>query len=465
MEEVKAEPKWGFAEFFVISQTAFPAILFLPGTQALRLPLRVAAFAVSLAALAWWLGSRRRHAPHPATHWLLLAVVYLILMIFHPTTNTTFAGLAQTVLYLSVLAPVFWASSLIRSPQRLMRLLVILFICNGINSLVGVLQVYAPGYFMPQEFSSVVLASKYGLSTYTYVNSAGKLAIRPPGLFDTPGAVCAAGMLAALLGFIFSVNLKKLSHRLGSLFLGVAGVAAVYLSQVRTALLIMCGMMAVYVGVLWVIQKRRTKAIVFLSIAVMLVTILFSFTVARSGKASMRRFQDLAAGDPLTVYYDNKRGDQLENGFTDLLPSYPLGAGLGRWGMMRVYFGDETNVDSPSIWAELQFPAWILDGGVILMCLYCLALLATVTYELKISRDATNPTLRLIVPIIVAANIGVIVLIFGFTPFTTQVGMQYWFLAGALHGVARTSGIFSHERIRTGQRRFHHLGRHGSGQL
>jgi len=38
---------------------------------------------------------------------------------------------------------------------------------------------------------------------------------------------------------------------------------------------------------------------------------------------------------------------------------------------------------------------------------------------------------------IFAANAGVLALVFGFTPFTTQVGLQYWFLAGVLHGVAQ----------------------------
>jgi hypothetical protein len=257
-------------------------------------------------------------------------------------------------------------------------------------------------------------------------------------------------MLAALLGFVFALNVKKTLYRLGALLLGISGVAAVYLSHVRTALLIMCGMMAAYIVVLWFIQKQRKKALAFLGIATIIVTILFSFTVARSGTASVKRFQALAAGDPLTVYYNAGRGGQLESGFTELLPSYPLGAGLARWGMMRVYFGDETNVDSPSIWSELQFNAWILDGGVILMCLYCFALLTAVSHELKIARKASDPKLSLIAPIVIAANMGVLALAFGFTPFTTQLGMQYWFLAGALHGVAQSSRLFSHEPIRTG---------------
>lgn len=455
---------WGFPEFFVISQTALPAILFLPNTQVLRLPIRVAAFGISLAALAWWIGKRRSSSPHPAAHWLVLAVAYLGLMIFHPTTNSFPAGLAQVILYLSVLAPVFWASAMIRSPERLMRLLVILLICNGVNSLVGVLQVYLPEYFMPQEFSNVITALKYGMSNFTYIDSAGKLAIRPPGLFDTPGAVCSAGMVAALLGFVLAVNLKKHIHRFGAFTLGVIGVAAVYLSQVRTSLLIMGGMMLAYVCIIWLVQKQGTKAIVFLGIATVLVVSIFSFTVARAGKASVRRFEALA-GNPVSVYYTAGRGEQLQHGFTDLLPAYPLGAGLARWGMMRLYFGDESNVDSSLIWAELQFPAWILDGGVILMMLYCLALLTTAIHELRITKLAGNATLRLVAPMIAAVNIGTLALVFGFTPFTTQLGMQYWFLAGALHGVVQATGLFSNERIRSGQRRFYYLGRHGPRQL
>jgi hypothetical protein len=35
-----------------------------------------------------------------------------------------------------------------------------------------------------------------------------------------------------------------------------------------------------------------------------------------------------------------------------------------------------------------------------------------------------------------AANLGTAALIFSFTPFVTQIGLQFWFLAGALHGAS-----------------------------
>ena len=34
----------------------------------------------------------------------------------------------------------------------------------------------------------------------------------------------------------------------------------------------------------------------------------------------------------------------------------------------------------------------------------------------------------------IAANFGTIALVFSFVPFGTAVGMQFWFLEGALHG-------------------------------
>jgi hypothetical protein len=46
-----ARVPWGFPEFFVISQTAIPALLYLPGSQQFRLYIRIASFAISFATL------------------------------------------------------------------------------------------------------------------------------------------------------------------------------------------------------------------------------------------------------------------------------------------------------------------------------------------------------------------------------------------------------------------------------
>ena len=45
--------RWGLPEWFAVAQVAGPAILYLPGTQPFRAPLRVGVFALSLLGLFW----------------------------------------------------------------------------------------------------------------------------------------------------------------------------------------------------------------------------------------------------------------------------------------------------------------------------------------------------------------------------------------------------------------------------
>ena len=43
-------------------------------------------------------------------------------------------------------------------------------------------------------------------------------------------------------------------------------------------------------------------------------------------------------------------------------------------------------------------------------------------------------------PLCWPSNLGTAALIFTFTPFVTQIGLQFWFLAGALHGLVAGRG-------------------------
>ena len=164
-----APKNWGIAELFIVSQTAIPALLFLPGTQGIRFYVRVASFALSIALLVWWgFGGAKHTRSHPAQTWLIVSMIYVAAMVFHPFTSSTLAGLAQLVLYASVIAPLFWAPAVVRGPDHLARLMTLLLVCNGINACVGVLQVYDPAHWMPQEMSRIVTESDYGLGAVTY---------------------------------------------------------------------------------------------------------------------------------------------------------------------------------------------------------------------------------------------------------------------------------------------------------
>src|SRR4029078_7534615 len=131
-------------------------------------------------------------------------------------------------------------------PEQLARIMWILLLCSGANAIVGVLQVYDPGRWLPAEFSRVLTASEMGLGPVTYIGPTGVRIIRPPGLFDTPGAVAGPAMFAALLGLVFAVSAIPAWKRLLSLLFAGAGLSAIYLSQVRISLVIALGMMSVY---------------------------------------------------------------------------------------------------------------------------------------------------------------------------------------------------------------------------
>ena len=426
---------WGFAEFFIISQTALPALLYLPGSQAFRLPIRFSAFAISLAAFAWWQAQNGKVKPHPASPLIVGVMCLLAVMLFHPTTASPIGGLAHMMVYFAVLAPVFWAPSFVRSPEHLARLLGLLLICSGVNAVVGVLQVYNPGTWMPRELSRVVTEGAMGLGPVTYTGPNGRLIVRPPGLFDTPGAVAGPGMFAALLGVVFGLSAIPLWQRLGAFAFAGAGVAAIYLSQVRVSLVVVVVMVCVYAGVLF-LQHRVAKALTLATLSAAVIAGSFLLALTLGGDSILDRFMSLFADDPMAVYY-RARGNQLDYTINEMLFDFPFGAGLARWGMAAGYFASG---NLPGIWAEIQITGWLIDGGILMVALYAAALVVNAASELKIARIRTVPRIAACGGVVFAGNLGVAIMIISFTPFVTQIGIQYWFLAGALHGIVVRAG-------------------------
>ena len=197
---------------------------------------------------------------HPADAWLFWVLLCLSLMILHPLTNSLTAGVGQTGLYLAIFCPLFWAPGFVDRPRQLVRILAILLVCNGVNSVVGVLQVYDPDRWMPRELSSLITSNPTAMQVATYIGRDGRRIIRPPGLFDTPGAVCGAGTIAALLGLIFALQPFAWWKRgLSPCCSSLAGVSAIYLSYVRANMVITVGMMAVYARAA-ASQRRTTPA-------------------------------------------------------------------------------------------------------------------------------------------------------------------------------------------------------------
>jgi len=430
---------WGFAEVFIISQTALPALLYLPGSQAFRLPIRFSAFAISLGAFAWYQVESTTQLPRSRMQpWVAAIMSLLAVMLFHPQTSSLVAGLAHLAVYFAVLAPLFWAPAFVRSPEHLARIMWILLLCSGANAVVGVLQVYDPGRWLPAEFSRVMSGSEAAMGSVTYIGAQGQRIVRPPGLFDTPGAVAGPAMFAALLGLVFAVSAIPVWKRALSLGIAGAGLAAIYLSQVRVSLVACVIMMATYTAVA-MRQGRAARASQFGILAGGVVVLGLSLAVTLGGTAISERVNSLFAADPFSVY-QGARGSQLSYTFFELLFLYPIGAGLGRWGMAAGYFGS-SNPNSPMIWAEIQFTGWMIDGGVLMVFVYLGAIVVTTLEQWRIAQATQYARLAVCAAVILAAGIGPAVMIVSFTPFVAQIGIQYWFLAGALHGVAYRYGV------------------------
>jgi hypothetical protein len=193
---------WGFAELFIISQSALLALLILPGTQGFACPFACVVRA-PLAAFIWH-GVNSDLQPRQARSqsWVFCA---------GPPRRHAVSSFDAVICrrprtaVLSVMSPLFWAPAFVRRPEHLARILWILLVCCGLNAVVGVLQVYDPQRWLPAEFSRVALPAPWG-STLVAFRRQRPGHLRPPGLFDTPGAVAGPACHAALLGLVFAVS-------------------------------------------------------------------------------------------------------------------------------------------------------------------------------------------------------------------------------------------------------------------
>jgi hypothetical protein len=291
---------------------------------------------------------------------------------------------------------------------------------------------------MPVEFSSVVLTDQYGMDSASYKGADGRTIIRPPGLSDTPGAVAGAGTFALFLGLVFIVTgrTRKKSMKAIAAVSATLGAAALFLALVRSSFIIAVGMIAFYIFIL-IRQRRVLVAVALLAISTAIITGAFIYAYSLGGENLQLRFFSIVEQDPGSFYYEN-RGNQVSEAFFKLLPEHPFGSGLGRWGMMNAYFGDRYNRASPPIWAEIQWPAWIIDGGIVLLFLYGVALIITMKDNLKLAvKWRADRQLQVMAAIILAANGGLFALTFSYPVFASVAGIQFWFLTGALHGLAQ----------------------------
>jgi hypothetical protein len=428
---------WGIPEWFVVSQALLLGLLFVPGLSSIRFATKMASFFTSLIALFLVVRDGRirkvSSSRYQARNWLILLCMLLGLMMFHPGTYSPVAGLAHSVLYISNYAVAFWAIASLRYGYQLQRVFILIFLINSFSALLGIGQFYRPDTFFPPNLPVMQMG---GLASQIpiYTLEDGTKVIRPSGLGDNPGQACFAGAMAASMGLILLTSRLPRWQRLAGLALAIPGATVIYLTQVRTAIL----MVVVSLISLFFVMclQRRWKSIVQLVIAGLIVVVGgFSWAAREGGASIVNRFYTLLEGNPADVIMSSSRAQHVTGSLTDQVWDMPIGSGLGRYGQVYSYFGSGFRDDMT--YAETQISAWIIDGGLAMLILGLGAVVVALADTLRVARKCPHPVIREWAAGVFAINVSLFFICFGQMPFLTNTGQQFWLLAALTHAADR----------------------------
>jgi len=431
-DDVVAE-KWGWPELFIALQLLWGLLLFVPGAQAYRTIIRAAPYVMSGAALVYYFRGGREQALPASTTWLIVSFGLLLLNLLHETAHWV-AGSAQIVFQICISAPVFWMAKAVRTNTHMHRLLWVFFIASALGAIVGVLQVYFPQQFLPPEFSALAQSLNPNLvQSLTYVGANGREIVRPPGLSDLPGGAAVSGMMSMILGLSLGIGRTRRWYvRLGCFAAAVVGMTALYFTHVRSLTLVAAGAVGLF-AVLRMRQGRTVEGTITLAAGAALVVGAYFWATAVGGDAVADRFSSLADQGVFRMFQE-QRGLVIRDTLAELLYQFPIGAGLGRWGMMQIYFGDTTMWQAPAIHVEVQVTGWLLDGGIPLVLLYGGALFMAIRYVYTKAVASVDRTCQDAAVIVLCMQLILISLCMTGPVFNTQLGIMFWAVTGALFG-------------------------------
>jgi hypothetical protein len=427
-------PHWGWLEWFIVSQTVIPALVFIPGVTSIRVVTRVASFAFAL--IAWGAiafsgrGVKTRFAP---ALWLQGCLAWLALMIFHPHTNSPVSGVASVALYLTVMSPAFWAPAALRTSRQLPRLMTLLFVCNAASALMGLAQAYRPG-LNPAHIMALEGGDEIARASLTYETADGRTIIRPCGLTDNPGGAGAPAVQACLFGLCLAIRPVAAWKRLTGLGLGLVGMAVIYYCQARTAMVIEFICLLTLMG-LFAWRGNVRQAMLLGVVGGVILVAATVWVISNVGMVGVERFGTLLTSKPGELYHGS-RGSFVEKTFTEQIWESPLGDGLGRYGQIHTYFGDHGlpyGVPGGPVWVEVQWPGWGLDGGLPLILGYAVAIALAMRDTLRVVLTSKDRELTYCASIVFAMNLATCGLCFSQCPFIAATGLQFWLLAAVVH--------------------------------
>jgi hypothetical protein len=412
---------------FMIVQFTLQIMLLFPVFGGIRAVMRVASFGFSLVLMLVISANGRKH---PAVNWAIAVLVIMGLeFFFHPDMSTLLAGLAQCGLYAAIIAPVFWVTRLNITMQSFYWLVLIIWGFHTVSSVVGVLQVLYPGQFQP-ALSTSVQASAYGGENLKIILANGESIFRPQGLTDVPGGAATAGNYAMLLSAGIAAYRNNIFLRLACLGSASAGLFCIYLSQVRSVLVM--SIICLVCFFLFLIKKGLFGRATWLApMAMGMGVFVYSLAARIGGESTSDRISSLTAKGAGDIYYEN-RGYFLDTTL-DWAATNPLGFGLGRWGPIADYFGDRFNPIIRPLWVEIQWTAWLVDGGIPMIVAYVGAIFVSMWTLWKIINQAVRPDFVIWGALIMGYDIGAFATTFNYPVFVSQYGIEFWILNAAFY--------------------------------
>lgn len=464
-EQVKAPaPRWGWPELFIVVQFVSTGLLFIPGTQPYRVIIRALPYLMSGFLLVYYLtlffhnrhkkwkedsarvaqelddfqsssvrGVARQRFPFHAIQGWLGAVILLLIAgwLFHPNSHFS-AGLAQVFFQAMIIAPAFWAVLVVKNRDHLVRLLVLTFMTNFLSAGLGVLQVYYPDTFNPSEFTT---KDPEILKRLVYTGPSGKQILRPCGLSDTPGYAAYSGLFCGFLGLAIAFAPKiPVWSRVFFLFGAGLGPLVLLLTQVRSLFIVLILALGIFAFLIFM-QRRIWQFQLISGIGAAFVIGAVVWAVNIGGESMTQRFAFLWGQQD---YKDlaHERGQFWTYTLQELLPMYPLGAGVGRWGAMQLSFNnDPTNQNSSPLYVEIQLTGWLFDGGYLMWILYPLAILFALIHIFNASLKQWSKEISFWYAVVFALNLSAAIQAYSGPTFNTQFGIIFWFFSGAVIGV------------------------------
>ncbi|MBL9094062.1 MAG: hypothetical protein JNL96_22785 [Planctomycetaceae bacterium] len=420
--------------WFLAIQFLCQVMLMAEPVGSLRLYFRMLAY---LSALAMFVVlPPTQHLANPARTASLGLLIAMSLGIVHSDTSLL-AGVAHWLFVFSIWSPIFWVGRLKLTPRTLWDVIMLLWAFNVLGAVIGVLQVYYPEVFAP---SAEFVKRHYGdmVEAYLIQLADGRDVWRPFGLSDSPGGAANSGSIAVIIGVaIITTPGKQLVKALALLGI-ITGAFCIYLCEFRSVMIATLISAIALVG-LQMFRGSTSRLAAMTLIVPLLIGGAFAWTHMIGGERVQKRIKTLGEGSASTVYYQN-RGKFIEFSLFNELPEYPLGAGLGRYGMMFNYFGDKRSAEARPLWAEVQLSAWIYDAGILGIVLGYAAMAAAFLTSLRLALSKkVGPLLAECAAIVLALNAGWLAVTFAYPLFMGQGGLLFWLVNSALFYAATNS--------------------------